>query len=237
MHTTHFAPNAPQRINSALALSCSPRKGNSDTAVQAFSRGFSSAGGRLDLLHLREHRILACTSCGACERFAPAHALRPDSAHPDTAENTLSVLAGRSGRICPLATQDDSAELFARLYTAPALFIAAPIYFYHLPALFKGFIDRAQAFWMLGSNNDVTINALPRRPAWLALTAGRAVGERLFEGSLLTLRYFCDIFNFELRDPLLLPGFDAPDAISRVPAVVEKLHQYGEQAARYLQEQ
>lgn len=222
MHNT-----APPRLNAAFGLSCSPRQGNSDAAAAAFSQGFTAAGGRMDLLQLKEHRVLPCVSCDACQRFAPAAAVR----HGTTGDMGMPVLAGRASRICPLAAQDDSTELFARLYTAQALFLAAPIYFYHLPALLKAFIDRAQAFWMLGTQNDAVINGLPRRPAWLVLIAGRAEGDRLFEGSLLTLRYFFDIFNFELQEPLLLRGFDQSTDLARMPAVVEGVHRYGAQAA------
>ncbi len=217
---------APTRLNAAFALACSPRKGgNTDAAAQAFCQGFTAEGGRIDLLRLREQRVLPCNGCDACSRFAPAYAARREDAGQ-------AVLAGQAARICPLAAQDDSTELFARLYTAQALFIAAPVYFYHLPALFKGFIDRGQAFWMLRSHQDPVITALPERPAWALLAAGRPRGEKLFEGALLTLKYFCEIFNFKLREPLLLPGFDGLTDLSRTPPALEHVRRFGVQAAQ-----
>lgn len=216
---------APVRLNATLGLACSPRAGgNSDAAAGAFFQGFSAAGGRMDLLHLRDQRVLPCVSCGACERFAPAHAVRGN-------EGGAAVSAGQAARICPLTGQDDSAELFARLYTAQALFLALPIYFYHMPALLKGFVDRGQAFWMLKANRDATLNSLPPRPAWVVMVAGRPQGERLFEGALLTLKYFCGLFNFELQDPMLLPGFDTPQAIARTAPALEHITRYGGRAA------
>ena len=217
---------APPRLHAAFALACSPRRGgNTDAAAQAFCQGFTVEGGRIDPLCLRDQRILPCVACDACSRFAPAYVARQEEAGP-------AVLAGHAARICPLAAQDDSTELFARLYTAQALFIASPIYFCHLPAQLKGFIDRGQTFWMLRSHQEPAITSLPERPAWMALTAGQPRGERMFEGALLTLRHFCELFNFKLQKPLLLPGFDGLTDLARTPPALEHVRRFGAQAAQ-----
>lgn len=191
------------------AIACSPRAGgNSDTATALFARGFVEAGGRIDVTHLRQYEVAPCISCYHCER--------------DPAGS------------CPLSATDQSAPLFDMLYTAPALFIAAPIYFYHLPAQFKAFIDRGQSHWVRRARGDADLTRLPARPAWITLLAGRKQGERLFEGSLITLRYFLRVFNFELAAPLTLLGCDGSDAVDTDAGLSEQVLRYGRDAARQI---
>ncbi len=171
-----------------LVMACSPRAGgNSDTAAHAFAAGINEAGGTSTIIYLRDNLVIPCQGNNACDP---------------------------SGS-CILAGQDDAAPLFAQLMAAPFVMFAAPIYFYHLPALFKGFIDRAQGYYIRSSNNEADWTALPERRAYVALCAGRPQGEKLFEGSLLTLKYFLHVFRFTLHDPALFRNMDGPSDFKR----------------------
>ena len=64
----------------------------------------------------------------------------------------------------------------------------------------KALIDRAQAYWYLKRNQDPGILALPPRQAHALLIAARSKGEKLFQGSLSTLRYFFEPFNIDLAE-------------------------------------
>jgi putative NADPH-quinone reductase len=177
---------ADQRLTTgpAMLFACSPRGGgNSDTSARAFAQGIVDAGGTSEIVYLREKIILPCKGCSLCDP---------------------------SG-ICILAAKDDVESLFDALLKAPFVFFASPIYFYHLPALFKGFIDRAQSYYFRSMHQDQTLVDLPRRRAYVSLCAGRPQGERLFEGSLLTLKYFLDVFRFSLHDPVLFRSMDGPN--------------------------
>ncbi len=111
--------------------------------------------------------------------------------------------------MCPLQGRDASAALFDALRAAPSLVLAAPVYFYHVPAQLKALIDRSQPWWML---RDVWKEKAPGgRPAQVILVGARPRGKRLFEGSLLTLRYWLGLFGFELAEPLTLYGLEGPD--------------------------
>lgn len=192
----------------ARALACSPRGGgNTDTATALFAQGFTDAGGRIEVAHLRTYNVAPCVSCQHCER---------------TPEGS-----------CPLSPTDNSTPLFDMLLTAPTLFIASPIYFYHLPAQLKAFIDRGQSHWIRRARGDSTLESLPRRTAWVTLVAGRKQGDRLFEGSLITLRYFLRIFNFDLAPPLTLLGCDDAASLGGNTDLVARVHAYGSQAARH----
>jgi hypothetical protein len=125
---------------------------------------------------------------------------------------------------------DQAEELFAPLLAAPVVLFAAPIYFYHLPAQFKGLIDRSQRYYALREKGDPRVAALPRRPAHVVLAAGRPTGEKLFEGSLLTLKYFLHSFNRSLDGTLLFRGKDRPGDLAADPAACDDLRGLGERA-------
>ena len=149
----------------ARAFSCSPRaNGNSDRLAALFARGFAEAGGNIEVTLMRQYEVRPCVSCYRCQHDPHGW--------------------------CFLEGTDRSAPLFSMLFEAPALFFAAPVFFYHLPAMFKAFIDRGQSYWLRREAGDERLLSLPRRTAWVALVAGRKKGERIFDGSLLTLRYF-----------------------------------------------
>ena len=165
----------------AVVFLCGPRAGgNSDAAGLAFAAGLARAGRESRIIRLREYSIASCRGCGACG------------------------LPGR--RRCPLDRDDDAAEwLFDTIKTASVLAFAAPIYFYHVPALFKAFIDRAQRHYEARTGGDPSYAALSERRARVMLVAGRQQGERLFDGALLTLKYFLWPFHVSLAEPCVWP--------------------------------
>ena len=102
---------------------------------------------------------------------------------------------------------DDADALFAAMRTAPAALFASPVYFYALPGQFKLFIDRSQKFWHCQKGESSGL-----RPAAVIMAAARKRGEKLFAGSLLTLKWFLKPFGLEIGRPLLLTGLETlPD--------------------------
>lgn len=188
------------------AISCSPRaNGNSDHAARYFVQGVEQAGGRAEMIPLRRYSVAHCTSCHHCERD-------PDGA-------------------CVLEATDQSGQLFHHLLTAPALFFSVPVYFYHVPSLFKALIDRSQSYYVRHHNGDTRMCTLPHRTAYLCMMAGRPVGEQLFAGSLLTIKYFLHSFNITLAPPLLLRGVDGPNDLAANDAHRRQLVELGTRAA------
>ncbi|SBW05271.1 putative Iron-sulfur flavoprotein [uncultured delta proteobacterium] len=187
--------------NGPLLLACSPRSGgNSDTAisvVQSLMDGADSSAPSVTFL--RNHPVLPCVSCGHCARHKLA---------------------------CPLAARDESAPLFDALQSASALVLAAPVYFYHVPAQLKALIDRSQPWWMLRDAWKET--PFPRRTAHIILIAARPQGQKLFEGSLLSLRYWLDLFGYDLAEPLTLHGLEGPDALRENTEQYARLVRYAE---------
>lgn len=123
--------------------------------------------------------------------------------------------------ICPLRDKDDAEKLMRAIDGAPRLVLIAPIYFYHLPAQLKALIDRSQSRWFLPREAGP-----PRKKAHIILIAGRKRGDSLFTGSLLTCRYWLDLFGFTLAEPHCIYGVDEPGDLMRDVSAREGLAAY-----------
>lgn len=117
---------------------------------------------------------------------------------------------------------DDAPRVFAKLHAAASLIIAAPVYFYALPASLKALIDRSQVFWASGKRHFPVC-----RKAAVIMAAGRPAGEKLFSGSLLTFKWFLKPFGFEITDTLLLRGLDNIDSLEHHPEHMEAARKLG----------
>ena len=224
-------------LSDTFCIACSPRSGgNSDRAAALFADAYAAAGGVSPLrLLLRDQPVLPCTACDACKsairnsRAVPAG----DSASAQSGlhalygvpENTLLTFG------CPQARRDCSASLLNRLAFAGSMCLVSPIYFYHLPAQLKALLDRTQPFWHLNNMRFAGVRARERR-CHVILLAAREKGERLFEGSLLSIKYALAGAGIRLADPLLLYGLDAPSALSADNGIQERIREYAENAAR-----
>lgn len=194
----------PPQVDIAL-YSCSPRPhGNSDKAAGLMAKTLKAEGAAASIHYLRQFNILPCQGCNRCEHDP-------------------------HGR-CFLSSEDQSGQAFAPLLEAKTVLFASPIYFYHLPAVFKGFVDRSQSFYNRWLKGNDEMRGLPKRRGHVVLIAGRDQGERLFEGSLLTLRYFLRSFNIELAEPLLLRGLDHADDLAQDEEACLKVREYARQA-------
>lgn len=184
-------------MNVPLVLSLSPRKGGNSDAA---ARLFAaSLAGPSSIQYVRDYEIRPCTGCGAC--------------------------AG-SG-VCVLARRDDAEQLFSSLETASGVALCAPVYFYHLPAQAKAWVDRSQSRYLVRREH---LYAGPPRPAWITLIAGRPRGEKLFAGILPTLRYFLEIFHFQIADTVLLRGLDAPSDLAHDAEATEAVSRMARQS-------
>ncbi len=190
----------------AAAFRCGPRrKGNTDRAAALFQETLAGEGLAAEAVFLRSRVVAPCAGCGACLK-AP--------------------------HLCPLAAGDESEALFGHLLRAPFLVFASPIYFYHVPAIFKALIDRGQRFYSAREAGDPRMLGLAPRRAYVILAAGRPRGERLFEGALLTLKYFLAPFAVTLEAPLTLRGLDGPGDFAQSEEARDMVRDYALAAAR-----
>lgn len=184
-----------------LLLACSPRRGgNSDSALKLVCETiFGPEASAPPVTSLREHPVLPCVSCGHCQRHEGE---------------------------CPLFARDTSRALFETLEAAPALILSVPIYFYHIPAQLKALVDRSQTAWML--RYVWKRPRPPRRNAHAILMGARQQGDKLFEGSILTLKYWLELFGYDLAPPLVLYGLEGPDDLRNSPVAREAVVRYAQ---------
>ncbi len=167
-----------------LVFACSHRSGgNSDAAAEMVAAGVRQAGGAARVVVVRDYSVLACLACRSC------------------AKDELSR--------CVLGAKDQAEELFALLLSAPSVVFVSPIYFYALPSLCKTWIDRSQRFWEARRKGEAWLLGLPERQGFACLVAGQPLGQRLFDGARLTLKYFLVNFGITLAEPVCLRGKDA----------------------------
>ncbi|RQD57675.1 MAG: flavodoxin family protein [Desulfonatronovibrio sp. MSAO_Bac4] len=165
--------------NNFLILGCSPRKGgNSDYAAHRVMDLTLNKGLDPELLFLRDYKVMPCLGCHQC--------------------------ADAKNFSCVLDKHDQCRELLEIIDQAEMACFCSPIYFYHVPAGFKALIDRGQSFYERWMQKGITKK---HKKALCVLVAGRKKGENLFKGSLLTMKYFLEPFDYDLSD-LCLKGVD-----------------------------
>lgn len=169
-----------------LLLHGSPRrKGNTEVLLTRIAQGVEAAGGVSELVRLPELDIHPCRACGGCDK---------------------------RGR-CVI--DDDMQGLYDKIDTADRIVIASPIYFYAVSAQTKAFIDRCQALWvrkyLLGQ--QAPGRAGVRRLGFL-LSVSATKGERVFESTILSVRYAFDAMGLDYGGELLVRGKDARGVVA-----------------------
>lgn len=193
-----------------ILFSCTHRaQGNSNKAVDLFLKGIRLAGGDADVIYLRKMRFMPCTACRLCEKG------KKPSQYPSK---------------CPLSPKDFAHETLEKLVHAPFAFFASPIYFYHLPSIFKTLIDRSQEYWVMWQKGEEPVASLPERPAYTCLVAGRDKGDKLFEGALLTMKYFLRSFNMTLDNTLTYRGVERIGDLEKEEARAQEIVEMGKAA-------
>ena len=125
--------------------------------------------------------------------------------------------------------RDDMDSIYPKLVEAEGIIVASPIFFYSITAQLKALIDRCQALW---ARKYVLKNAPPdkaRKGAFIAVGATR--GERLFEGSVLTVKYFFKAVDVEYVDELLIRGVDKRGEIKEHATALSGAFELGKRLA------
>jgi multimeric flavodoxin WrbA len=101
--------------------------------------------------------------------------------------------------------KDDMDSIYRKLLEADRVILASPMFFYGLTSQAKALIDRCQALWC---KRHVLKQEPPggRKGAFIAV--GATKGKTLFDGSILTVKYFFDAIGVEYADELLVRGVD-----------------------------
>lgn len=177
-----------------LIASCSPRKGgNCDFAASLIARTLPVSS---SIVRVADAHVRPCIACGVC-----------DSMPGRCTQDGPTVLPSSPNAALP--PRDGAKGLFAAMTLAPVTFIVAPIYYYHIPAQAKAWVDRTQRFWAMQGESPARGKAMA-----CVLIGARTRGDRLFEGAELTLRWMARTMGMEWLEPLELYGLEGPSALA-----------------------
>lgn len=189
-----------------LAIYGSPRKdGTTSVLLGSAVKGAEEAGVDVEQIFLRDIRMSPCLELYAC----------------------------RSTGRC--AIRDGFQALHEKLLACDALMLATPVFFYTVSAHTKIFMDRCQAQWA----SKYLVDRAPfgiRPPARQALflCAGATHGAKLFDGILLTMKFFLDAFDMELHTKLLYRGLESPADLEAHPEFLKEAFAGGGEFARVI---
>ena len=129
------------------------------------------------------------------------------------------------------AIKDDMQWLYERLLQADHVVFASPIFFYGLTSQAKAIVDRCQALWVrrhvLGLKRE---DGRMRRGVFISVGATR--GSKLFDGAVLTVKYFFDAIGVRYAGDLLVRGIDGKAEIKEHPTALRDAFRLGQQLVR-----
>ena len=141
----------------------------------------------------------------------------------------LEIYACRKDGNC--AIKDDMQSLYKKLLEADHTIFASPMFFYGVTSQAKAIIDRCQALWVrrhvLGMGKE---DERERRGVFISVGATR--GTKLFDGAVLTVKYFFDAIGVKYSGDLLVKGIDNKGEIEEHPAALEDAFRLGQELVR-----
>jgi multimeric flavodoxin WrbA len=183
-----------------LGIYGSPRKkGNTDLMLDAFLDGAAAEGAAIERIYVRDLAIQGCLACGYCDEKG----------------------------VC--VQKDGMTEVYPLLERAERIVVTSPVYFYGVTGQLKLLIDRSQASfmkWQIVKKEQGTAAEGPARKGFL-LSAGATKGKRLFECTVLTVRYFFDALNMEYAGDLCFKEIEEKAAINEHPSALEECRRAG----------
>jgi len=182
-----------------VAIYGSPRrKGNTATLLQEAVRGAREFGATVEEIVLRNMKISPCLEIYGCKQ------------------------AGEC------AIKDDFQKIRDLILDARGLMLASPIFFYSVSAHTKILMDRFQSLWV----KKYWVDKTPKDPKritrkGLYIAVGATKGKKLFDGPLLTVRYFFDTLDMELWKALLYRELDFAEDILKHPEYLQEAYEAG----------
>lgn len=174
-----------------LGLQGSPRKkGNTDTFLATFLDKAAQVGASVKTIHAARSGIVPCKGCGYCEKHGT----------------------------CVIVDDAMSKDIYGLIRRADLVVAASPVYFYGISAQLKILIDRCQTLWSrkyVYKLKDPL--AATRKGLLFSVAASR--GRQLFEGTLLTAKYFFDAIDAHMVESLTYRGIESKGAIAHEEGV------------------
>jgi len=181
-----------------LGICGSPRReGNTEVLVKEALKGAQDAGAAAEEIFLRDKIISPCLEIYGCKKDGQC------------------------------VIKDDFQEVAERMIESDALILASPIFFYTVSAHTKMLIDRCQSLWVKRYLLNLPIAQGRTRGKGAFISVGATRGKRLFEGVVLTVRYFFDALDVDLIETLLVRGVDEKGEIREHPDEIQAAYELG----------
>jgi multimeric flavodoxin WrbA len=190
-----------------VAVYGSPRrKGNTSLLLKKAVQGARETGAEVEEVVLRDLEISPCLEIYGCKE---------------------------TGR-CVI--QDDFQRVLDQIQASKGIMLASPIFFYAVSAHTKMLIERCQSLWV----KKYWIDKVPygqRKPKrkGLFISVGATKGKKLFDGALLTVKYFFDVLDVELWKALLHRGLDFEGDVLKHPEFLEEAYSAGKEFCRSIE--
>lgn len=185
-----------------LGILGSPRTGgNTDILLDRALAGAGDAGAEVEKISLCDLDISGCLECNDCY---------------ETGSCTIG---------------DDMNRVYEALERADRIILASPMFFMGVTAQAKAVIDRCQCYWalkyILKEEFPRARNAPLRYGSFIGV--GGTKGERLFDGTILTLKYFFDAIAARPAEDLyvLVRGVDAAGDVLEHEAELQAAYESG----------
>jgi multimeric flavodoxin WrbA len=182
-----------------IAIYGSPRRhGNTALLLQKAVQGAREAGDVVEEVILRDLKMSPCLEIYGCKE---------------------------TGR-CVI--QDDFQKLYDQVLASSGIMLASPIFFYTVSAHTKIFMDRCQSLWVkkYWLDKRLQLKEKPKRHA-LFISVGATKGKKLFDGVLLSIRYFLDALDAKLHQALVYRGLDFEGDVLKHPEYLEEAYRAG----------
>ncbi len=175
-----------------LGLQGSPRKkGNTNFLLKTVLEQARKRGAQTRVLQASDLTVAPCRGCGFCEKKG----------------------------ICAHKPDDMASVVFPLLRQADIVLLASPIYFYNVPGQLKLLIDRTQSLWSRKYRLGLEDPGRKYRRG-LLLAVGATKGKNLFDGTVLTARYFFDAVGATYSGELTYRRIENPHDMERHPDVM-----------------
>jgi len=181
------------------------RKGNTATLLSRAVQGARDSDARVEEIVLRDLKISPCLEIYACKK---------------------------DGRC---AIKDDFHPVVDQILSAKGLMLASPIFFYTVSAHTKILMDRCQSLWVKKYWIDkVPFGQWEPKRKGFFISVGATKGKKLFDGTLLTVKYFFDVLDTELSRSLLYRELDFEGDVLKHPEYLEEAYLAGKTFAEAL---
>ena len=181
-----------------VAFYGSPRKkGNTTELLKKAVAGAQTKGAKVEEIYLSDLDMSPCLEIYGCKQ------------------------AGR----CVI--QDDFQTVYDKIDTCDGIMLASPIFFYGVSAHTKILMDRCQSFWVRQNWLQTGVAEKPGKKIGLFISVGATNGKKLFDGALLSVRYFLKALDGQLWDSLLYRGLDFEGDVERHPDYLEAAYAMG----------